>query len=221
MKTERWIWLEVAVLPANKKPRVNPSINRHYVPEKILDYIPSYKTQLEEKLVPIKGDDEPTIRDEEPRDPQVVTRAIRFLVSGYITPLDASSDECEKTLDKLVELWYFATELSIKSLHFALISHIGNSKELTLNIFMAFARRFYGKFTDIFVAVHDTGMGRMIKRKLAYFLPLLQESMTVDEISSEVGVLGKQLIAVLLEDRARTTMREKSESKVLIEVKAD
>ena len=64
-------------------------------------------------------------------------------------------------------------------------------------------------------------MGRMIKRKLAYFLPLLQESMTVDEISSEVGVLGKQLIAVLLEDRARTTMREKSESKVLIEVKAD
>jgi len=221
MKTERWVWLEVAVLPPNKRPRVNPSINRHYVPEAIVYHIPSYRAQLEEKLVSINShrDDEPVIRDDQPRDPQIVTKAIRFLVSGHLTPLDASTGDCEKALDNLVELWYFSSILTIVNLSQALISHIENSTAVTLEIFLAFARRFYARFTDVYKTVERTSLGQMIKRKLAYFLPLLQESMTVDEISSEVGVLGKQLIAVLLEDRA--TKYEKSDSKVKIEVKAE
>jgi hypothetical protein len=222
MKTERWVWLEVAALPPKKRPRVNPSINRHYVPEAIIYHIPSYRAQLAEKLVSINShddDDEPVIRDDQPRDPQIVTKAIRFLVSGHLTPLDASTNDCEKTLDTLVELWYFSSTLTIVSLSQALISHIENSTAVTLEIFLAFARRFYARFTDVYKTVERTSLGQMIKRKLAYFLPLLQESMTVDEISSEVGVLGKQLIAVLLEDRA--TKYEKSDPKAKIDVKAE
>jgi hypothetical protein len=202
MNAERWVWLEVAVSPVTKRSKANPSINRHYIPEKILDYTPSYKAQLKEKLASIEGDDEPVIRDDDPRDPQVVTKAIRFLVSGYLTPLDASSDDCEKTLDSLMELWYYGWRSSNMHLYLAAVSHIEESKAITPKAFLAFARRFYDKYAEDYGdRIHTTSMGRMIRRKLAFFLPRLQESMTIDEISSEGGVLGKQLMVALLEDR--------------------
>jgi hypothetical protein len=41
----------------------------------------------------------------------------------------------------------------------------------------------------------------LIKIKLAEFLPRLQQTMAVKDISAEGGALGTQLIEVLLEDR--------------------
>ena len=218
MNIQRWVWLEVAVLPANKKPKANPVFNRHYIPEDIASCIPNYKAQLQ-KVTSTKSDDEPVIRDDRACDPQVVTKAIRFLASGYLTPLDASSGDCKITLDNLVELWHFGVNRSIKGLCTAVIAHIELSTALTLGVFLAFARRFYDNFGNVYVKVQDTGLGRMIKRRLAYFLPRLQESMTVDEISSEAGILGKQLITVLLEDRIEK--HEAPVTKAKIEVKVD
>ena len=143
MNIQRWVWLEVAVLPANKKPRGNPTFNRHYIPEDIVNCIPSYKAKLQLKLAYIKDDDEPVIRDNEPHDPQVVSKAIRFLASGYLTPLNASTGDWDKTLDSLVELWAFGNSLSIRRVYTEIVHHIEHCTALDLKVFLAFARRFY------------------------------------------------------------------------------
>jgi len=196
---KRWVWLEVAVLPASKKPRVNPAINRHYIPHEIIDHIPSYKSQLKAELASLQGDDEPVLRDNTPRDPQTVSKAIRFLTSGHLTPLDASVGDCQRTLDSLVDLYDFADDLSIESLRYQTAFHIFKFLRVTnLAIFLAFARRYYNGSGD---DLQHTSIGFAIKMCLNGFLPRLQQIMTNDQISSEGGILGKQLMVVLLEGR--------------------
>jgi hypothetical protein len=202
---KRWVWLEIAVPPTNgRQNRENPpaATKHYYVPEEIIDHIPSYKSQLQCAYYR-NVDDERIIQDRTPRDQQAVANAIRFLTSGYLVPLNASSSAaCEKALQSLVQLYNFSVALKIVKLETAVLSHIDavNFEAMAVNAFLGFARSYYnGDGVD----TQNSGLGRLIKTKLSLLLPRLQQSMTADKISSEEGVLGKQLIAVLFEDRAQ------------------
>jgi hypothetical protein len=69
---KRWVWLEIAVLPANKEPEMNPAFNRYHIPEAVIDSIPDYQVQLFDELAAIEaeGGEEPVVRDNCPRDPK-------------------------------------------------------------------------------------------------------------------------------------------------------
>lgn len=110
MNLQRWVWLKITVANA----RSTSQTNRYYVPEDVIRYIPKYKAKLDEELAAIN------------RDPQVVAKAVRFLTSGYLYPLDASSNTTKDTLDDLVKLYSFSTSLSIKRLEVGILSHIKN-----------------------------------------------------------------------------------------------
>lgn len=193
MNMQRWVWLKVTVTVGSTSARY------YYVPEAIIRYIPSYKGQLDEQLASIKGDNEPVTTDQTARDPKTVGKAIRFLTSGYLYPLDATSSTCKDSLDDLVKLYKFSTALSIKRLETAILHHIDIFEELTLAIFLAFARSYYDANG---AEAQDTSLGDLIKKKLAEFLQRMVDLKTVDEIKNEDGILGRQLIEVSLEERA-------------------
>ncbi|KAM0695284.1 hypothetical protein Q7P36_005642 [Cladosporium allicinum] len=104
MNIQRWVWLEVTVPHTTKRPPNVPDFNRHYIPEEIICHIPSYQNELNEERALIVGDAEPIIRDGVPRDPQIVCKAIRFLASGYLTPLSEVDTEAIATWDGLARL---------------------------------------------------------------------------------------------------------------------
>lgn len=199
MNIKRWVWLEVPVRACNV--RQPATIKHYYVPEEIIDQIPSYKSQLQHSHYG-NVDGERTIRDTTPRDPKAVTNAIRFLSSGYLTPVNASTSACEKALQTLVQLYNFSIALKIVKLETAVLSHIEvvNFEAMALDVVLGFARSYYnGDGAD----TQNSSLGRLIKTKLSLSLPRVQQSMTAAKISSEEGVMGKQLIAVLFEDRAQ------------------
>lgn len=198
MDSKRWVWLELYILTETRGAFVTKSI---YVPEKVIDQIPSYKAQLQRKLALIKDDKEPTILDTTGRDQESISKAIRFLTNGYLTPLDAASHTCDKSLASLVDLYKLSIDMSITALEYAVLWHIGDLdfQALPRQKFLWFARTYYRAGAD----TQHTSLGKLIKKKVASLLPYLQQSMTVEELSSEGGILGKQLIAVLLEDRAK------------------
>ena len=172
---------------------------RLYVPQGVLRSVPSYKGQLDQQKATLKGDIQPIIRDPTPRDPEVVSKTIRFLVSGYLFPLDASSSTCKDTLEDFIKLYKLSTTLSIKLLETAVLNHIDTFDGLTLAIFLAFARSYYRTNG---AEAQNTSLGELIKKKLAAFSQCMVDLKTVDEIKNEDGVLGRQLIEVLLEERA-------------------
>jgi hypothetical protein len=182
--------------------RGDPSttIKHYYVPEEIIDHIPSYKSQSQ--LLYDNVGDERVIQDRTPRDQQAVTSAIRFLTGGYLTPVNLSPSLCEKSLQGLVQLYNFSVALKIVKLEAAVVNHIDllNFEAMAVNVFLGFARTYYnGGGAD----TQHSSLGCFIKKKLVLLLPRLQQFMTAEKISSEEGVLGKQLIAVLFEDRAQ------------------
>jgi len=199
---ERWVWLHINVITEHKPGYV---FKCYYVPEKVIARIPSYKADLDEQLGYIDGDsdddDEPIILEDIVHDQNNVCKALRFLASGYLAPLDASSATLN-TIGKFTALYDFSLELEIEDLETAVLGRIDDMDydALPLDLFMRFARSYYGRHG---AESHLTSLGCLIKRKLSYLLPRLEQSMTVDEISSEGGLLGKQLMAVLLEDRAK------------------
>ena len=207
MNLQRWVWLEVAEPQPQaqydyhyRPPPVVKTFNRHYVPEGIIAQIPTYQTQLKEKLTLIEGDAEPTLRDDVARSPELVCKTIRFLASGYLTPVDEGQKESKEIWDSLVELYNFSRALSIDTLELAILKQFTSLIEaLSPAVFLDFARRYYGRNGR---SPHDTTLAQLIKIKLAWFLPLLQHTMAVKDISSQDGTLGMQLIEVLLEDRA-------------------
>lgn len=172
---------------------------RLYFPQGVLRSVPSYKGQLEQQKAILKGDIQPIIRDSTPRDPEVVSKAIRFLVSGYLFPLDASSSTCKDTLEDFIKLYKLSTTLSIKVLGISILNHIDTFDGLTLAIFLAFARIYY---RNNGAEAQNTSLVELIKKELAAFLQCMIGLKTVDEIKNEDGVLGRQLIEVLLEERA-------------------
>jgi hypothetical protein len=199
MDTKRWMWLEVHV----KSPgMMTPAIKNFYVPEAIVDHIPSYKAQLLKKPASINSWVEHTIRDTPtyPRDQETFLGAIRFLVNGFLVPLNTTSTTCDNALGNLVDLYKLGIALSIKFLETALVNHIDelDFEALPHQKFLGFARSYYHSSG---VDAQRSSLGLLIKKKLFTLLPYLQRSMTIEEISSENGTLGKQLIAVLLEDR--------------------
>lgn len=214
MNLQRWVWLEITVRNA----RSTNQTDRYYVPEDVIRFIPKYKAQLDEKLASIKGDNQPVIRDETVRDPEVVARAVRFLTSGYLYPLDTSAGDIKDTLDDLVKLYNFSTSLSIKRLEVGILDHIKNFETLTLAIFLVFARGYY---TAHGVEAQDTSLGHLIKQKLAEFLPRMVDLKTVDEIKREGGILGQQLIEVLLDERAAIKAREPNAKETAVKIEID
>lgn len=174
----------------------------YYVPEAIIDQIPSYKDQLLKKATAANAWEEHTIRDASglARPLETVTAVIRFLVSGFLAPLDTSSPTCGKTLDGLVELYKLSIMMSIKCLEVAVLDDINalQFNALPHHVFLVFARSYYALGG---VDAQHTTLGHLIKKKLFSLLPHLQKSMTIEDMSTETGILGKQLIAVLLEDR--------------------
>jgi hypothetical protein len=201
----RCAWLEITEAynpPVNRPAR----IVRLYVPEGVLHCIPSYKGPIDQQKATLKGDAQPTIKDTTPRDPEVVSKAIRFLISGYLFPLDAGSSTCKNTPEDFIKLYQFSTALSIKRLETAVLNHIDTFEGLTLAIFLAFARGYY-KANG--AEAQNTSLGELIKKKLAEFLQCMVDLKTVDEIKNEDGVLGRQLIEVLLEERAAGKAQQK------------
>jgi hypothetical protein len=213
MDTERWVWLEISVSSL----AVAATWKSFYVPEAIIDHIPSYKDLLLKKAALINSWDEHTIRDSSVTRPmEPVKGAIRFLVSGFLAPLDTSSTTCDKTLDGLIELYKLSIELSIKCLEVAVLGHIDalNFEALPHQKFLGFARSYYSVNG---VGRQNSSMGCLIKKKLSSLLPYLQKSMTIEEMSTETGILGKQLIAVLLERVAKVQAASSSDAKVKME----
>lgn len=96
-----------------------------------------------------------------------MSKAIRFLVSGYLRPLDANSSTCKNTLENFINLYQFSAALSIKSLEMAALKHIDTLEGLTPAIFLAFARSYYRMNG---VGAQNAGLGKLIKKKLAAFL---------------------------------------------------
>jgi hypothetical protein len=82
-------------------------------------------------------------------------------------------------------------------------------------VFLAFASRYY-KETGCYPQGTST-LGCLIKVKLAEFLPRLQQTMTIKDISSQGGILGTQLIEVLLEDRVKSQAAPGSGARVKVE----
>lgn len=205
---EHWVWLNITAPAQSNSSAI--SVREYYVPETVVRYIPSYKIQLVGQLASIKGDDEPVIVDQTARDPKLVGKALRFLASGYLSPLDAaSSPACKHSLGELVALYKFSTGMSIKRLETAILHHIDTFEDLSLAFFLAFARSYYSAHGD---EAKDTSLGDLIKKKLGEFLPLMIELGAVDEIKNEGGILGRQLIEVLLDERAAVKARQKRSS---------
>jgi len=206
MNIKRWVWLHIPVPPTNgwqSRENLPATIKHYYVPEEIIDHIPSYKNQSQQSYsFNDNVNDERIIWDGTARDQQAVASAIRFLTSGYLVPLNASSSAYENSLHSLVRLYNLSVALKIAKLETALVSHIddANFEAIGVNIFRRFARTYYnGDGVD----TQNSSLGRLVKKKLSLLLPRLQQSMTAEKISSEEGVLGKQLIAVLFEDRVQ------------------
>lgn len=182
---ERWVWLEIDVT-SDKRPF--HTVRRYYVPEHIIGKIPSWKAQLDRRLTAIEGDEEPTIHDEKVRKLDPINRAIRFLVSGYITPPNAASaTTCKATLKSLVHLYNLSIDLSIEDLELAIIGRIDDleDEDFPLDVFLDFARAYYDSSGE---SAQDTSLGQSIKAKLADLLPRLEQSMTIEDISSEGGI---------------------------------
>lgn len=222
MNLQRWVWLEVTVSktpsPNKYTANANPSTSRYYIPQDIIRYIPSYKSQLEEQLACPKGDEEPVICDKTAREAQVVAKAVRFLSSGYLYPLEASSSTINDSLNDLVKLYNFSNSLSIKRLEVGILDHIKNFRGLSLAIFLIFARSYYDAHGK---EAQDTSLGHLIKQKLAEFLPRMVELKTVDEIKREGGILGQQLIEVLLDERAASQAKERSANDPAIKIEIE
>lgn len=166
----------------------------------------------------LKGDIQPIIHRSTPRDPEVVSKAIRFLVSGYLFPLDASSSTCKDTLEDFIKLYKLSITLSIKLLETSILNHIDTFDGLTLAIFPAFARSFY---RNNGAEAQNTSLDELIKKKLAAFLQYVVDLKTVDEIKNEDGVLGRQLIEVLLEERAAGKVQKRTLPDVPIKIEDD
>jgi hypothetical protein len=223
MNLQRWVWLEVAEPQPRaqndyhyRAPAISTTFNRHYVPEAIISHIPTYQTQLNEKLALIEGDAEPTLRDDVARSPELVCKTIRFLASGYLTPVEEGQKESKETWDSLVKLYNFSRLLSIKTLEVALLTKFCDLIDsLNPAVFLAFASRYY-KETGCYPQGTST-LGCLIKVKLAEFLPRLQQTMTIKDISSQGGILGTQLIEVLLEDRVKSQAAPGSGARVKVE----
>ena len=201
----RCAWLEITE-PDNYQTGLSGRTVRLYVPQDVFQDIPKYKSQLSQQKATLKGDTQPTIRDPTPCDPEVVSKTIRFLVSGYLYPLDAKSSTCKNTLEDFINLYQFSTALSIKSLETAVLNHIDTFEGFTLAIFLAFARSYYRMNG---VGAQNTSLGKPIKKKLAAFLQCMVDLKTIDEIKNEDGVLGRQLIEVLPEERAAGKAQQK------------
>lgn len=97
-----------------------------------------------------------------------------------------------------------------------MLCHIDNLdfEALPHHKFLDFARRYYN--VNGALSQHTT-LGHLIKKKLLSLLPHLQRSMTIEEMSSESGILGKQLIAVLLEDRVKNQAELGPEASIKME----
>jgi hypothetical protein len=210
---QRWVWLHVRVIDPTK------ITQQYYVPEYVVRHIPTYKRQLDEQLASIKGDKEPVICDLVARDTELIGKTIRYLASGYLYPLNAGSSTCKADLDDLVTLYQFSTALSIKRLETAVLHHIDTFEELPLAIFLAFARSYYKMYG---ADAQDTSLSELIKRKLAAFLQHMIDTKTKEEIKNEGGILGQQLIEVLLEERSlRATQWKLNSSDIPIKIEDD
>lgn len=123
---------------------------------------------------------------------------MQFFTGGVLPKLDGSGSTCKKALLNLINLYAFSLEMSAKKLKMAVIKHIDDYKDLTLPVFLDFARDFYGKY-DTDEADHNgekDGLALLIKKKLAKFLPQIIEFKMVQEIQQD-GKLGRQLVDVL------------------------
>jgi hypothetical protein len=219
MDMYHWVWLEIVVLDTVKPSDMAPAIKSIYVPADVVSHIPNYKRQLAEQLDCIEGEEEPAIRDKVARDPDIVAKAIRFLSSGYLSPLDAASSTCITNLHNLVMLYKLSRVLSIKRLETAVLIHIDSFEELTLAVFLSFARSYYSASG---VDAQHTSLGDLIKKKLAAFMQPWVDTKTISEITEEGGVLGQQLIEVLLEDRRqRETLRMHNLKDAPIKIECD
>jgi hypothetical protein len=124
--------------------------------------------------------------------------------------------ESEGTWDSLVGLYNFSRLLSIKTLEVAMLTKFCDLIDaLSPTVFLTFARRYYNE-TGRYPKESST-LGCLIKVKLAEFLPRLQQTMTIKEISSQGGILGTQLIEVLLEDRAKNQVAPGSGARTKVE----
>lgn len=143
---------------------------------------------------------------------------MRYLTNGYLCQLDASSDARQVGLLDLVGLYNFGTMLCIEKLETGIRDHIDSFRELTIPLFLAFALQYYEKGEEELL---QTSLGRLIKKKLAGFLPQMIKHETVNEIKVKRGLLGQQLFEVLLEKVLASNGNEPKASDQTIPIKAE
>jgi hypothetical protein len=99
----------------------------YYVPQRVITSIPLYREKLILQLLSMDDeDDEPVIVDEVKRDQKSLGKALRFLATGYLAPLDASSTTTFNTIDKFTVLYDFSINLDIEDLEQAVLGRINN-----------------------------------------------------------------------------------------------
>ncbi|KAM0707005.1 hypothetical protein Q7P35_006336 [Cladosporium inversicolor] len=159
-----------------------------------------YESKLDVELAEpeYNEDDLVIIEDDRTHDKLVHNHAMQFFAGGVLPKLDGSGPTCKKALHNLTKLYCFSLEMSARKLKMAVIKHIDDFKDLTLSVFLEFARDYYSKYHT------DEGdrdgekdsLALLIKKKLAKFLPQIIEFKMIQEIQKD-GKLGRQLVDVL------------------------
>jgi len=171
-----------------------------HVPEYVVRQVPLYESKLDVELAKPghNENDLITIEDDHTHDKLVYNHAMQFFASGLLPQLEGSGPTCKKALNVLTLLYGFSLQMSARKLEMAVTKHIDDFKDLTLLVFLEFARNYY----KTHYAAEDDRDGEkdrlalLIKKKLAKFLPQIIEFKMVQEIQKD-GKLGQQLVDVL------------------------
>lgn len=212
----RWVIVEYI----ESDPYTSGDGEEHYrtigcqLPEFVVRQVPLYESKLDAELArpDSKEDDIITISDDHTQDKRVFNHAIRYLASGVLPYLVGSGPTCKKALDDLTRLYCFSLKMSAKRLETAVVNRIDTFNDLSLSLFLDFARSYYAEhFTHRDESDGDKDrFALLIKRKLAKFLPQIIEFKMVQEIQMQ-GKLGRQLVEVLADSYSNSRVVVKQE----------
>ncbi|GAB7330072.1 hypothetical protein MBLNU13_g01751t1 [Cladosporium sp. NU13] len=169
------------------------------LPEYVVRQVPRYALELDVELAKPGYNQNVlfTIKDDHMHDKLIYNYAIQFLASGLLPDLGGNELACDETLATLLLLYDFKVEMSGETLELAVIKHIDDFKDLTLPMFLDFARTHYANDEN----THDgekESLALLIKKKLAKFMPQINKRKMVQEIQKD-GKQGQQFVDVLAE----------------------
>lgn len=127
-----------------------------------------------------------------------IRKAVAFLLSDSLAAITGSAMNIRITLIRLVELYKFSLDLSIPKLENAIIDHIKNSPNFTIQRFIDLAASYLDSRPD----ARTTSLGRFLESHLK---ESLQSAAEIEGASYnpklKTGGLGKVYFDLLEEDR--------------------